>query len=59
MTPRLHIIPGMDRLYALAFATPTPEGWLVIGEREAEFDRWEHAAAAKLSAEAAIKDIAA
>jgi hypothetical protein len=49
----------MDRLYALAFATPTPEGWLVIGEREAEFDRWEQASAAKLSAEAAIKDIAA
>ena len=33
--PRLHIIPGLDRLYALAFATPSPDGWLIAGEREA------------------------
>ena len=55
--PRLHIIPGSDRLYAIAFATPSPEGWLIIGEREAEFDRWEHALAAKQAAEAASLNI--
>ncbi len=55
--PRLHIIPGLDRLYALAFATPSPDGWLIAGEREAEFDRWEDALAAKQSAEAASLNI--
>lgn len=40
-----------------AFATPSPDGWLIAGEREAEFDRWEDALAAKQSAEAASLNI--
>lgn len=56
-TPRLHIIPGLDRLYALAFATPSPDGWLITGEREAEFNRWEDALDAKQAAEAASLNI--